>query len=48
MRGTLEAIAYGTDERISPGDRIRAIERLAELPPPRREASEGLSAGAGS
>ncbi len=31
-RATLEAIAYGSDERITPGDRIRALEQLGQLP----------------
>jgi hypothetical protein len=30
-RDVLRSVAYGSDSRISPGDRVRAIERLAEL-----------------
>lgn len=30
-RDVLRSIAYGSDRRIAPGDRVRAIERLAEL-----------------
>ena len=34
LRSTLEAIAFGADSRISPSDRIRAIEQLGQLPVP--------------
>jgi hypothetical protein len=37
-RATLEAIAYGTDARITPGDRIRALEQLASLDTKERES----------
>jgi hypothetical protein len=33
VRSVLEGIAYGKDERITPGDRLRAVEQLRELHP---------------
>ena len=39
-RATLEAIAYGTDARISPSDRVRAIEQLGHLPTPAYEREQ--------
>jgi hypothetical protein len=43
-RDVLRSIAYGSDDRIAPGDRVRAIERLAELErSDTRNAAEGLS-----
>jgi hypothetical protein len=35
VRSVLEGIAYGRDERITPGDRLRAVEQLRELAPER-------------
>jgi hypothetical protein len=42
-RATLEAIAYGSDGRITPGDRIRAIEQLGMLPGPASDRDVPLS-----
>jgi hypothetical protein len=42
-RSVLEAIAFGSDERISPGDRLRAVEALGELPPPPSAETVGLT-----
>lgn len=42
-RAVLESIAYGADERISPGDRLRAIEALGELPTPPNAETDGLT-----
>jgi hypothetical protein len=33
LRSVLEGIAYGTDEKITPADRLRAVEQLRELAP---------------
>jgi hypothetical protein len=31
-RATLEAIAYGDDQRVTPADRLRALEQLGDVP----------------
>ncbi len=42
LRAVLQSVAFGVDGRITPGDRMRAIEQLRELPE-RRDALESLS-----
>ncbi len=42
-RSVLEAVAFGSDERISPSDRLRAVEALGELPPPPSAETVGLT-----
>lgn len=42
LRAVLQSVAFGVDGRITPGDRMRAIEQLREMPE-RRDAAESLS-----
>jgi hypothetical protein len=37
LRAVLEAVAYGDDPRVTPGERLRAAEQLAAMSPLRQE-----------
>lgn len=39
-RDVLRSIAYGSDPRVSPGDRVRAIEQLQGFPTPASEREQ--------
>lgn len=41
MRAVLEAVVYGDDPRITPGERVQAARQLRELAPPSQPSYSG-------